>query len=166
MAKNDCILSQHELKERLDYNKATGQFTWKVTRPGMASKGSNAGTKNREGYIQIMVKGKMHAAHRLAWLYIHGNWPDGIIDHINGIPNDNRIENLRTVSASENSQNQRKAKTGNISGFLGVTKHYKGWKAQICKMGIRHHLGTYKTPEEAYAVYLKAKRKFHESCTI
>lgn len=166
MAKNDHLLTQEILKELLEYNAETGELFWKVKRPGFAKEGSKAGTKNREGYTQIMVKGKPHAAHRLVWLFVNGKWPELPVDHINGNTSDNRIENLREVTPSQNAQNQRRAKKGNISGYLGVTKHYNGWRAQICINGVRHQLGTYRTPEEAYAAYLEAKRRLHDACTI
>ena len=166
MAVNDHILTQETLKELLDYDTETGIFRWKRKRTGFATAGSQAGTVNREGYIQIMVKSKMHSAHRLAWLYVYGKWPELPVDHINGVPGDNRICNLRLVTPSQNSENQRRAKKGNISGYLGVSKHYKGWRAIISSKGEKTCLGTYKTPEEAYAVYLEAKRKLHSACSI
>lgn len=166
MAKNDHVLNQETLQSLLEYDKQTGKFTWKIKRTGFATLGSRAGTVNREGYINIMAKGKMHSAHRLAWLYVYGEWPLLPVDHINGLTGDNRIENLRLVTPSQNSQNQRRAKKGNISGYLGVTKHGNGWRAQICANGKRTYLGTYKTPDHAYAVYLEAKRKLHEACAI
>lgn len=167
MAKNDWILDQTGLKDQLSYDPETGVFTWAQTRPGTAKKGTHAGCKNREGYVQIMVRGKYHAAHRLAWLYVYGEWPVLQVDHINGNPNDNRIANLRLVSASENAQNKRKARSDNSSGFLGVTAHYGKWRAQISVMGERHHLGNFSTPEEAHAAYVEAKRRIHSKvCTL
>lgn len=166
MAVNDHVLTQKQLHDLLSYDPSEGIFRWKITRPGLARVGSIAGTKNREGYIQIKVNAKMHGAHRLAWFYVHGEWPLLLIDHINGVSGDNRICNLRLASPTENAENQRRAKTGNSSGFLGVSKHYKGWRAIIGTNGKHIQLGTYKTPEEAHQVYLKAKRELHTGCTI
>lgn len=166
MAVNDWIVTKELLQKSLDYDANTGVFSWKKNRPGLAKAGSTAGTINREGYIQIMLGGKFHAAHRLAWFFVYNEWPDMQVDHINGIPGDNRIANLRLVTPSENSQNKHKARSDNSSGFLGATPHYGKWKSQISIAGVRHYLGRFYTPEEAHAVYLIAKRKLHITCTI
>ena len=92
------MITQEELKELLDYNPETGLFTWNVYN-NIKNK-TTAGTFN-DGYIQIKIKQKIYQAHRLAWLYVYGEWPKGQIDHINGIRDDNRIENLRDVTNRE-----------------------------------------------------------------
>jgi len=115
---------------------------------------------------QISILGKLYCAHRLAWLYVHGKWPDRHIDHINGKPDDNRISNLRDVSVSVNMQNRTRAQSNNKSGLLGVSKVQNGWTATIGKNKKRIHLGTFPSPELASSVYIKAKRYLHEGCAI
>jgi hypothetical protein len=97
-----------------------------------------------------------------------GEWPGGVIDHINGNRADNRWQNLRPSDATLNQQNQRKAKTGNITGLLGVAlcKESGKYIAQITHEYRHFHLGKFNTPEEAYAAYLGAKRVIHKACTI
>ena len=93
------------LQEILDYDQETGIFTWKINQCGARKKGQIAGTKNKNGYIVIRHK-KLYYAHRLAWLYVHGIFPDSVIDHINRNKSDNRINNLRSVSHADNMYNR------------------------------------------------------------
>jgi hypothetical protein len=111
------------MMERLSYDPITGE----VMRDGKP-----AGCLRSDGYIQISLDGKLHRAHRLAWRLFHGEWPDGEIDHINGVRSDNRIENLRVTSRVENMRNQKRHNT-NTSGTAGVCWHKKAkkWVAMI-----------------------------------
>lgn len=93
-------------------------------------------------------------AHRLAWFLHYGVWPAGSIDHINGIRHDNRLVNLRDVTAAENSMNRRGEV--NASGYPGVTKCHKRWGARIVVNGKRLWLGQHDTPEQAHATYRQA----------
>ena len=114
-----------------------------------------------------MIDEREYSAHRLAWLYVHGAWPTGQIDHINGDRGDNRISNLRDVTPALNTQNQRRAARSNkSSGLLGVTANRGRWLAQISIGGKSRNLGRYATPEEAHAVYVAAKRVLHAGCTL
>lgn len=161
------MLTAEQVRHVLDYNPDTGVFHW-TDNASYQARCREIGTKNN-GYVVIRVNNKRYKAHRLAWLYVHGKWPDNDIDHINGVRDDNRISNLRDVSRSVNSQNERKARPNNKScGLLGATWHKrtKRWRAQICIQGKKKHLGYYKTPEQAHAAYLEAKRQQHEGCTI
>ena len=156
-------LTQERLKELLSYDPETGLFS-NLTRRGVrAPKGGVAGTKNHKGYIAILIDKKIYLAHRLAWLYVYGEFPEKTIDHINEIKDDNRIINLRSVTNSENQQNISILKITNTSGFRGVSwnKKIKKWAATISINGKSSHLGSFNTAEEASEVYLKAKRKFH-----
>lgn len=162
------MLTQATLKEVLHYNPITGLLTWKVSR-GKAKAGNIAGVLDiKNGYIKISVYGKSYSAHRLAFLYIHGKFNKNEIDHINGIKNDNRLENLREVSHAENQQNRRKPNSINKTGYLGVSLYKKSnqFRAFICVNKINRHLGIFDTPEQAHEAYLNAKRKLHEGCTI
>ena len=160
-------LTADELKHVLSYNPETGVFVWLI-RPSKAVKaGMVAGCiEKRIGYSTIGIKGKIYKAHRLAWLYVHGEWPTGLIDHINGQKADNRIANLRVVLADGNSQNVRKPNRRNKSGFMGVIFFQNKWRATMSYKGKTKWLGDYATPEEAHQVYLEAKRRYHAACTI
>src|SRR5512135_183213 len=97
-----------EARKLISYDCDTGLITWKVSR-GKAKSGDIAGYVNGEGYICIKIKGKMYLAHRLAWLMNYGEWPNGIIDHIDHNKQNNSLENLRDVSFSINGQNKTNA---------------------------------------------------------
>lgn len=160
-------LTAERLRELLNYHPDTGVFVWRKSRPGLAA-GSAAGTKDNKGYQIISVYGRPRKAHRLAWLHVYGRWPVAHIDHINGNVSDNRISNLRECDASQNGQNQKKAHKKNLSGLLGVGWHKASgkWQATIKTAGKSKHLGSFDTPEEAYAAYLKAKAELHPFQTI
>lgn len=158
-------LDSTRLREVLYYCPQAGVFTWRLSRQKVKA-GSVAGTTNSRGYCRITVLGQAYAAHRLAWLYVHGAWPTDQIDHINGVRNDNRIENLRDVSAAANSQNQRQPQGDNP--FLGVSlvRNKNRWIARLRLDGEQRYIGCYATPEEARAAYIAAKRIHHHGCTI
>lgn len=158
--------SDKNIRNIILYNQDTGALTWKQSRGGKAKDGAVAGTSHNRGYIIVRVNGRRYLAHRLAWFLYYGVWPEKQIDHINGIRSDNRIVNLRDVSPVVNCQNLRKPTIRNKSGYLGVMPSGDRWMAQIRINGNRTHLGRFKTPEEAHAAYLEAKRRFHEGNTI
>lgn len=163
MAKTD--LTAERLREVLHYEPSTGVFTWKTSNHNKAQ-GLIAGSIMTSGRRSIKVCYRTYYAYRLAWLYVHGSWPVGHIDHINGIVDDNRIDNLRDVTRSVNSQNQRRATKNSKSGFLGVTPHRSGWQATIEIAGKKQHIGVFATPELAYEKYIERKRAIHPGCTI
>jgi hypothetical protein len=156
------------LRELLHYDPDTGIFTRKVRTSHRINVGDVAGTRRPDGYLKISVIDTSCLAHRLAWLYMTGEWPKHQVDHINGVRHDNRFVNLRDVTPTHNQQNQRVAHIRNKScGLLGVTLT-KGntWQAQISVNGRHKHIGTYPTPQEASEAYLTAKRKLHAGCRI
>jgi hypothetical protein len=152
----------------LDYCPETGVFTWKNPTFRTARPGAPAGRANRSGYLIINIKGSAYMAHRLAWIHVHGSWPELEIDHINGSKSDNRIENLRQVTTQENAENRRRAQVTNRSGYLGVSwrEKEKGWKAQISTKGKTKWLGVFETPEQAHQAYVEAKRRIHSGGTL
>jgi len=156
-------LTASRLRELLHYDPETGVFTHICPRQRVVL-GSVAGSLGQNGYRKHRLDGVTFSGHRLAWLYMTGDWPKGQIDHINGIRDDNRISNLRDVPQAINSQNRRTAL--NSTGFLGVSKHHKQFRAEISMNNRAVVLGTFRTPEEAHAVYVQAKRKMHAGCTI
>lgn len=113
----------------------------------------------------IHINGKRYRAHRLAWLYMTGEWPRHFIDHIDGNNKNNRFDNLRDVPQSVNRENQRNPRRGSKSGLQGVSEAPKGsikpWIAQITVRGEKIYLGTYDDPLEAHAVYINKKRELH-----
>lgn len=145
------------LKELLQYDPETGVFTWKRRR---GAKRATAGCYNRLGYRLIGVDYDLHMAHRLAWLYVHGEWPPSHIDHINGDPSDNRIANLRLATQSQNGANAR-LRSDNTSGYKGAYwfKPVKRWMSSICKDGKQVHLGYFDTAEQAHAAYMNAAKE-------
>lgn len=155
-------LTAERLRELLVYEPSTGAFTWRIRRAGNAMAGSPAGHLTVRGYISIGINGRRYLAHRLAWLYIHGVLPKSEIDHINRIPSDNRIANLREANRSENMQNTRML-SNNTSGFRGVfwDKHRSRWRARICLNNQVCHIGIFASVEEARDAYESAAAALH-----
>jgi hypothetical protein len=158
-------LTAERLRELLNYDPETGVFT-RLVRAANKKAGDRAGCARGDGYLLIRVSGSLYLAHRLAWFYVHGAWPANKIDHIDGVRDNNRIDNLRDATDAVNSQNIRSARAGSASGLLGASKHKRSWSATIETGGVRHRLGTFSTPELAHGAYLGAKRNMHEGCTI
>lgn len=116
----------------LEYNPATGLFRWKIRRSNVCATGWFSGTTNTGGYKLIMIDGRNHRAHRLAWLLTHGVIPPDDIDHENQNRADNRLCNLREATRTVNRRNASRNRN-NTSGFTGVTFHssVNKWCAQI-----------------------------------
>lgn len=173
MAKAE-ILTADLVRQLLDYRSDTGVFRWRE-RPvemfedsGHSAKrncakwnakhaGKITGSPLANGYLKIRIFDRGYLAHRLAWLITTGAWPPAEVDHENLDPADNRWENLRSATRSQNGANTRVPRT-NTSGFKGVSWHKKcrKWAAFIQKDGRTIYLGLFDTPEEAYAAYCKA----------
>ena len=155
------------LREQLSYDPVSGDFHWVCAdMRGKNSREVPAGGKSSKGYWRIKVGPRYYYAHRLAWLFVNGSWPLGLIDHLNGNKLDNRIDNLRDVRPGVNVQNQRKPSRNNKTGFLGICAEGVIFKACIKVDGRTLHLGRFETPEEAHAAYVTAKRTHHEGCTL
>lgn len=160
-------LTVERVKELLNYDPLTGVFTWRIKRKGI-NKSRFAGSLTQYGYLRIRIDGVSYRNHRLAWLVTYGEWPNGIIDHINSIKTDNRIENLRLSNHSHNAENQKKARIDNKTNMLGVSwyKRHKKYEARIKVKGVLIHLGYFTNKDDAFSAYLTAKRRFHAGCTI
>lgn len=162
MATGDTWLDQSLLKTLLRYDPDTGVFTWLQSRGGTARRGSVAGNVQAKGYRYININRHLVGAHRLAWLYVHGKWPESDIDHINRNRDDNRIANLREATRSQNMRNSVRKRTAH-SPFQGVCwdKQSNKWLASITSHGRLIHLGRYETAEFAHEAYVKASREVH-----
>jgi hypothetical protein len=169
------MITQKLLKELLHYNPETGEFFWnkrdrehfKSDRSMMSWNtkyaGTTAGTIDGKGYIHISIFKKLYRAHRLAWLYVHNEFPENI-DHMNRDKIDNRILNLRPATFKQNAGNSG-IHAHNTSGYRGVSLNNKTGKyhAQIKINGKQTYLGRFDNPKEAHAMYVKAaKRHFGE----
>jgi hypothetical protein len=144
------ILTAARLREMADYNPETGEFRWLERKKGrQIVVGSLRGTKQKYKYIRVKIDYVTYSAHRLAWLWMTGNWPAQDIDHINRDPIDNRWSNLRDVSKSENSKNKR---VSNASGLPGVyfNKKTRMWQSSL-------YLGSFQTKEGAHEAYQAAR---------
>lgn len=172
------MLTQEYLKECLDYCPHTGLFAWKKRPkqhfermpdwqgwnnryPGKLAGAVQDMKACRTNYILICISDKLHKAHRLAWLYMHGTYPDNNIDHINGDGTDNRIVNLRDVTNAENHRNQRRP-INNSSGTIGVCWHSyrKAWSSRINLNGKRVNLGYFDDINEAIATRKTAEVEY------
>lgn len=124
-----------------------------------ARKGRLVGSPDRQGYLRVSVAGHRYSAHRIAWAMHYGEQPPALLDHINGDPTDNRIENLRPATHSLNAANMRRHKGKWVSRFKGVSRTPAGrFVAVVCRDGIRRHCGTFDLEEEAHAAYLATAR--------
>jgi hypothetical protein len=155
------MITSDELLQLLAYDPQTGVFTWRVTMSSRAIRGAKAGTRNG-GYVQLKINKRIYQAHRLAWLYVHGEWPPEFIDHINGDPGDNRIENLRLATSSQNLANSRRRRD-NAAGVKGVcwNKRDARWRAQIRINGKKTYLGSFTEIKDAAAAYRSAAEKHY-----
>lgn len=164
------MLTQERLQQVLDYDPETGVFVWK-RRPNSKNfderyAGRIAGGRNGHGYLAIEIDARAYRAHRLAWFYVYGEWPEDEIDHINRNGEDNRLANLRLATQFDNLANKNIYKN-NKSGFRGVTwsKSAGKWRVIIIRDRKREHLGYFHNKEEGYEVYkAAAQQRFGEFC--
>lgn len=160
------MLTKEQIEEDITYDPETGVFRW--NRPAgrweRISPGSVAGRCNAEGYRYLHLRGEEYRACRVAWLLMTGEWPKEQIDHRNGNPSDDRFENLRECTQSENKANSRRYKN-NSSGFKGVgydgSKSRARYYAKISKDGKVHHIGWYMTAQEAHEARNRALARLH-----
>ena len=155
-------LTQTWLKEVLHYDENSGEFRWKMDKGSRARAGGVAGNLNKiNGYIHIRLDGKLYKAHRLAWLYVHGKFPDNHTDHQNRCKIDNRISNLRDVTNAENQRN-RSLNKNSTSGVTGVSWHspLNKWRANIKIDGKTNHLGYFTNKEDAIKCRQAANIKY------
>lgn len=154
-------LTAERLRELMRYDPATGLFWWRP--PGRRKpleKPAGAADPPHK-YVRIGIDGRHYRAHRLAWLYVYGRWPNPGIDHINGDQSDNRIANLREAAQWQNAAN-RGVPRNNKSGLKGIYPIRDGrWRAQIGGRGKKRHLGLFDTLQEAHQAYVLAAQEMY-----
>lgn len=159
------MLLQRDLKKYLHYDPETGLFTRLASGGRGVMVGDVAGTVNSDAYLRIVVNGKCYQAHRLAFLYMKGRFPDQC-DHINHKRADNRWVNLREVTQAENLRNKSIQKN-NTSGFTGVYwhKHTNNWRVQLYLNKNRKELGYFTKLSDAVKARIDAEIEygFHEN---
>ena len=128
-------ITQEELKKQLEYDPFTGVFKHLISNC-RNTKGEIAGVSKTEGYLELSISCKKYYLHRLAWLYMTGEWPKNKVDHINRIREDNRWENLRLADDAQNSHNCSISKNSK-SGYKGVFP-YRDGKKWISQITVRH----------------------------
>lgn len=155
------MLTQAKLKELLSYDPETGVWLWRVNKAARVKVGDPAGGIDDHGYLKLFINGRKYRAHRLAFVYILGRWPTGMVDHKDMDRSNNRWANLREATRSQNLFNAPHKKN-NKCGFKGVHQRRKGgFLASIQKDGKKIHIGIFTTPEEAHAAYRAKAAELH-----
>ena len=154
-------LTAEYLRSVLHYDPETGIFTRKVSTSTNVKVGDVAGCPDGQGYLRLGLQSRRYQAHRLAWLYMSGEWPKDQIDHINRIRTDNRISNLRAVTNKQNHQNRSKP-SSNTSGHPGIDwyKRDSKWRAKIMHNQKLIHLGYFSILEEAISARKAAEKLY------
>lgn len=158
------MLTVERVREVLDYDPETGEFRWKVRSSRRIQIGDVAGcvrTDKGKAYVHITIGGVRHYAHRLAWACAYGLFPEKQIDHIDGDGTNNRLANLRSVSAAENGKNQRKP-SNNTSGVAGVywDSRKSKWTSRVRVGGKLVYLGSFRQFDDAIAARKAAELKY------
>ena len=158
---SDQSLTQDLLQELFKYDPETGILSNRVDRGTTGKKGTPITCRDQYGYIKLGVNGKDYLAHRIIWLYVHGEFPPHQIDHINRDKGDNRISNLRAVTNQTNHRNKA-IQSNNTSGSNGVywCKRSKRWVGNIKLNGASKHLGSFKEKNDAIAAREKANIEY------
>lgn len=154
-------MTQNELKKILAYDPLTGVFTWIAPRNNRYAKaGAAAGYERENGYIRINIAGKLYYAHRLAVLYMTGEFPTNDTDHVNGTRSDNRWVNLRAATRSQNLAN-KVVSSSSATGVKGVVfnRTKKKYVVNITVNGVQKYLGRFSDIEVAQSVYESAAKE-------
>lgn len=155
------MITQERLKELLTYSPETGDFIWNYD-IGNVKKGTVVKCKDSYGYITVGIDKKKYLSHRLAWLYMMGEFPKNCIDHINNLRDDNRFINLREATVSQNNKNKSISKR-NTSGAKGVSfsKVKNKWTAHCSVNSRDRHIGDFLSLEDAKTAYINFAKKHH-----
>lgn len=146
--------SSSRLWEELNYDPATGEFTWLRGKQGRRADLS-AGYISH-GYLRIHIDGQTHLAHRLAFVMMFGREPSGEVDHIDGNTRNNAINNLREATRLQNARNRRSVKGYSFSTARSQSSPYQ---ARIKYDGRLHSIGSFRTEDAARAAYAEAANK-------
>lgn len=156
-------ISAARVRELLHYDPETGLLTNRITRSARAQAGQPAGSWNSDGYLDLRIDGFREFGHRIIWLYVTGDLPEGEIDHDDGDTSNNRWKNLRDVSHQMNMQNVSPPGS-QTSGLAGAYRVGNRYKALIRIDGKSVHLGYFDTAESAHEAYKRAKLAYHPGC--
>ena len=154
-------LTRARLRELLDYDPETGEFRWRKGFRNEVEVGDLAGCAcGQRCHRSIKIDGRVYREHQVAWFYMKGRWGRPTIDHRDGDVTNNRWNNLRRATWSQNNANRRRP-SHNTSGFKGVSLCRKSgkWLAFIGKKGRMIYLGGFLTPQAAHDAYAAAARK-------
>ena len=149
-------LTREMVRYLLVYNLITGEFTWRNPL-GRVEAGTPAGSIRKDGYVVIKIRGLAYKAHRLAFMYVLGRWPESG-DHEDGDPSNNAWINLRFATHGQNCRNRIYR---NSTGFQCVGRDRAKFKARVKLNGERVYLGMFDTAEDAYAAVVAAKESLH-----
>lgn len=154
------MITQQELTDSFEYS--DGKLYWKHNARGHFLKGKEAGQLNKHGYYYVTFKQKRYRLHRLIYMYHHGEMPM-FIDHIDNVPTNNKIENLRPATHKQNMQNMKKSKS-NTSGVKNVSwsRAARKWCVRMTIENVHKHLGLFDDLELAELVAIEARTKFHK----
>ena len=154
-------LTRARLRELLHYDPKTGDFRWRKRFRNEVRTGDLAGCVHKQhGHRCIHIEQRMYRQHRVAWFYMTGRWGRPTIDHRDGDVTNNRWNNLRRATWSQNNANRRRPQS-NTSGYKGVyfCRSSGKWRASIRKNRRTIHLGVFPSPQAAHAAYVAAARK-------
>ncbi len=155
------MLTQNYLKTILNYNPITGDLIWKISKGRRVKKDQIAGWTTSRGYREVQIDGKVYQAHRVIWLLEKGSWPEIEIDHKDLVKSNNRLDNLRPATDTQNQMN-RALQKNNKSGHKGVIWHKrdKRWYSYISVNKKHIWLGYYKEYDDAVIARKKAVSKY------
>lgn len=162
-AKTNGALQREDIAALLTYEPLTGEVRW----TGSSQRaGQLAGSPDERGRIRVVVIGVRFKLHRLCWLLGTGQWPQGVIDHINGNPADNRLANLRDVPAALNNQNRRGPTRRSQTQRAGVVRGGAGFRVCMSFQGKPLTVYGFESEDAASAAHLQLKRLLHEGNTL